>query len=140
MGIDISDIQASFGRVTTKGDFFGRFYDIFLASNPAIGPRFVNTDLEAQKKLLRQGVNLAIMFAAGNTIGVSGIGRIRDSHQKGRLDIPPALYPYWLDSFIKAMAEMDSQWTPALEKQWRDALQKVINFIIEGYDQQAGAA
>lgn len=132
-----SQVRDSFGRATMDGTLIDKFYEIFLESHPDIKPRFANTDFTMQKKLLRHGINLALMFADGQALGRDGIARIRQSHSKEKLNIPPALYKYWLDSFIKAVSLCDRKFTPQLEKEWRQVLQKTIDFIIEGYDKTA---
>ena len=131
---DFEEVKQSFARCMIKGDVVGRFYDIFLDSHPEIKPRFANTDFDSQKHLLRQGVNLAIMFASDNPVGKKGIERIRKSHSKLSLDIPPNLYSYWKKSFIQAASEFDPEFSDELEKQWDLVLQKTISYIIDGYE------
>ena len=131
---DFERVEQSFERCLIKGDVIGRFYDIFLESHPDIKPRFANTDFQSQKHLLRQGINLAIMFASGNPAGKNGIKRIRKSHRKSGLNIPPDLYPYWKKSFIQATSEFDSKFSDELKRQWDSVLQKSIDYIIDGYE------
>ena len=134
--MEYQDVKMSMGRAITHGDVFSRFYQIFLASHPTIGPMFKTTNMEQQKALLRQGVNLAIMFAEGRSIGKSAMDRLRASHSKKALAIDPSLYRYWLDSFMKALAEVDPEFNPGLEKKWRDTLSKAIRHIADGYDKK----
>lgn len=130
---DVEDVKQSFVRCMIQGDIVGRFYDIFLDSHPDIKPRFANTDFDSQKQLLRQGVNLAIMFADGHDVGKKGINRIRNSHSKSGLNIPPDLYPYWKKSFIQAASEFDLEFSDELKSQWDSILQKTIDYVIDGY-------
>ena len=131
---DYEDVKQSFARCMIKGDIVGRFYEIFLDSHPDIKPRFAQTDFDSQKHLLRQSVNLAMMFASDNQVGKNGIKRIRQSHSKSGLNIPPDLYPYWKKSFIQAASELDQEFSDELNRQWDSVLQKTIDFIIEGYE------
>ncbi len=133
--MEFQEIRTSMGRAITHGDVFGRFYDIFLDSNPRIRPMFSDVDMEKQKALLRQGVNLALMFAEGRAIGRSAMDRLRNSHSKSNIGIEPSMYRYWLDSFMKALSELDPDFDANLEKQWRAALGKAINHIAGGYDE-----
>jgi len=73
----MEDVRRSFGRCATAGDVISVFYDRLLASNPDITPRFARTDFALQKGLLRQGINLAILHAAGTASGTTGLSRIR---------------------------------------------------------------
>ncbi len=131
---DFEIVAQSFVRCMIKGDVIGRFYEIFLDSHPDIKHRFANTDFDSQKHLLRQGINLAIMFASGNPVGQNGIKRIRKSHRKSGLNITPDLYPYWKNSFLQATSEFDPEFSDELKRQWDSVLQKSIDYIIDGYD------
>ncbi len=134
--MDCETIKASMGRAITRGDIFGRFYQIFLQSNPKIKPIFTNVDMEKQKALLRQGINLAIMFAEERAIGQSAMNRLRHSHSKSNLGIDPSMYRYWLDSFMKALSEFDPDFDNTLEKQWRETLTKATDHIASGYNEE----
>ena len=131
---DFEEVKQSFARCMIKGDVVGRFYEIFLDSHPDIKPRFENTDFDSQKHLLRQSVNLAMMFANDNQVAEKGIKRIRQSHSKSGLNILPELYPYWKKSFIQAASELDPEFSDELEQQWDLVLQKTISYIIDGYE------
>ncbi len=131
---DPEEVKQSLVRCMITGDVIGRFYEIFLDSHPDIKPRFANTEFDTQKQLLRQSVNLAIMFANENDVGKKGIGRIRKSHNKSSLNIPPELYPYWKKSFIQAASEFDLEFSDELKQQWDSVLQKTIDFVIDGYE------
>lgn len=131
--MEIQEIRTSLGRAITHGDLFERFYEIFLESNPRIKPMFANTNMSVQKGLLRQGVNLALMFAEGKAIGKSAMDRLRNSHSKSHISIDPSMYRYWLDSFMKAVAEFDPEFNADLDKLWRQALSKAIDHMAAGF-------
>lgn len=126
-------VKESFGRALSHGDLMGRFYEIFLKSAPEIAPMFKNTDFDAQKQLLRQGINLALMFAAGSAVGQSGIDRIAKSHNQAHLNIRPDLYHFWKDSYLQAIAEVDPRYSPELKDDWAQCLQVTIDHIIAHY-------
>lgn len=123
----------SLGRCLNHGDLFGRFYEIFIASHAAVATRFRDTDMEKQKDLLKNGINLAIMFADGNPVGENGINRIRHTHSRTQLDIDPGLYDLWLDGFLQAVSEIDPHFDADIEQDWRVLLQKTIDHIRGGY-------
>ena len=104
---EMQEIKMSFGRCLTHGDLFQEFYNIFLKSDPCLAPMFANTDFAKQKALLKQGLNLALMYADGNIIGQSGLRKIRKSHAQNDLNIAPHLYPLWVNSFLSAIQKMD---------------------------------
>ncbi|PIQ23254.1 globin [bacterium (Candidatus Blackallbacteria) CG17_big_fil_post_rev_8_21_14_2_50_48_46] len=134
---DSDFVKLSFGRCLNQTDIIGRFYQIFLDSHPDIRPMFANTNFEVQKGLLRQGINLALMFADDNPVGKSGLARIRESHGKKNLNIRPELYSYWKRSFMQAISECDNEYSPEIRAHWDRILQKAIDYIISGYDEQA---
>ena len=131
--IKIDVVKKSFDRCSNKNDIIGEFYNVFLDSHPDIKPRFANTNFVEQKKLLLQGLDLTIMFATDEPVGKIGINRIKKSHRKAELDIPPELYPYWKESFLHVISELDPEFSPELRQQWDLVLQKSIDYIISGY-------
>ncbi len=130
---DIKLVKSSFTRCMGK-DLIGRFYDIFLKSSPAIAPMFAKTDFSEQKKLLNHGIQLVIMYGEGDKFAEYGLGRIRDTHQKSKMDIPPNLYPFWKESFLQALAEADDEFEDSTREAWGRVLQKTLDFIIAGYE------
>lgn len=133
VGTDVESVEQSLGRAVLSGDLFQTFYDIFMESHADIRPRFVDTDFDKQKQLLRQGVNLAIMAAKGSATGLRGTERIAKSHNREGLDIQPRLYGYWLASFLEAISRHDKEFSPELEESWREVLQETIDRITAAY-------
>ena len=135
MGTELANtVQKSYSRCIASGKLFDRFYDIFLATDPDIKERFANTDFDKQKKLLRHGINLMIMFSEDNLIGKSGIERIRFTHSKHKLNIPSPYYALWKSSLIKAISEVDNQFNAEIEHAWSKTLDVGIEHIKLGYD------
>jgi hemoglobin-like flavoprotein len=126
----------SLGRCLNHGGLISRFYALFVQQHPDIAEKFTHTDMSKQESLLMNGINLSIMFAEDNPIGLNGIQRIRKSHCRDGLDIRPEFFPIWLESFIQALAETDRHFGPVVEKEWREILQKTIDYITDGYDCQ----
>jgi hemoglobin-like flavoprotein len=129
----ITIINESYNR-SIRNDVIGLFYDIFLKSHPDIAPLFSKTDFDVQKTLLKHSVLLAIMFVEGISVGDPGIKRIRESHGKTGMNIPPELYPYWKTSFIQAISESDPEYSEQIQDAWDSVLQETIDYITEGYE------
>lgn len=129
----LTAVRQSFGRSLTKRSFMPRFYEIFTKSNPGIPQMFSNTNFEKQNELLSQSINMAILFAQNNIIAKNAIGRIRLSHDHEHLKIKPDLYPFWINSLIAALSESDPEFSPTLEKHWREVLAPAIDHIKAGY-------
>lgn len=117
-----SPVKESFSRCCVNSKFLDRFYEIFLASHPAIAPLFRNTDFAKQKMALRSGLAMMVMHTEGNKVGTQGLDRIGQSHSRKHLNIDPSLYQFWIESLIKTVKECDPQCDAKLEGEWRQAL------------------
>lgn len=127
-------VQASFARCLVNEKFFNRFFELFMASHPAIKPRFANVVVEKQYDILRHGVSSALMFSDEESVMArSCIDRIRQSHDHAHMNVDPGLYDFWLESLLKTVAETDPEFTPALGDLWRDELAPAISYIKAGY-------
>lgn len=129
----ITVVQNSYGRSLANGDMLDTFYKKFLSSHSDIEERFKNTDFEQQKKLLRHGINLMIMHAAGNVAGKSGLNRIRESHSRGKMNIQPKYYSHWKKALIDAISQHDRKFDDTVRKAWEKVLDNGIAFISAGY-------
>nr|MBI3612778.1 globin [Nitrospirota bacterium] len=128
-----SSVKESFSRCCVNSKFLDRFYEIFLASHPAIAPLFRNTDFSKQKMALRSGLAMMVMHTEGNKIGTQGLDRIGQSHSRTRMNIDPSLYQFWIESLIKAVKECDPQCDAKLEGEWRQALKAGAAYISSQY-------
>lgn len=123
----------SYGRSCSNPAFFETFYSIFMGKSPAIRAMFVDTDMSAQRSLLRGGVMWLVMHARG--MSDSKIRALGESHSRARMDIHPSFYPLWLDALIETLSIYDPQFSPQLENIWRITLKPSIDLIISFYDQ-----
>ncbi|VAW74255.1 hypothetical protein MNBD_GAMMA12-3506 [hydrothermal vent metagenome] len=135
---DVKEIQISFGRclvsVNNELSFLELFYRLFISSHSDIKAMFVNTDLKKQYKLLHVGLNMALLFIDGNhSISLNVLEKIRKTHSRNELNIKPELYVFWIDSLIETIKIKDEQFNNELENKWRIALQKAVDFIVDGY-------
>jgi len=129
----IETVKQSHGHCLMKGDFVGRFYEIFLASHQDIPKLFAKTDMVEQKKLLRHGINCIILYAQESITGKSCLGRIRKTHSKDKMDIKPFYYQFWFDSLIKTISEFDHKFNDEVESAWKEVIQYGIQYISDGY-------
>ena len=130
---DISKVRLSYGRAIARPGFLPRFYEIFLACDPAIARKFINTDLEKQQDMLAMSVNMVILFPQENKIARNAVGRIRKSHSREGLNIEPRFYELWKSSLLQAISEHDMEYSPQLEASWGKVLQIAIDHIVTGY-------
>ncbi len=131
MAIKGGPVMDSYTRCTLKPEFFERFYENFLASNPAFREMFANTDFANQRELLRRGISMMLLYAQDNVIGKVAVERLAQSHGKDGMQIGADLYPFWVDSLMKTVAELDDDFSPELENQWRKELAKGIKAMTD---------
>jgi hemoglobin-like flavoprotein len=129
---NVARVQASYARCIASARFLDRFYDIFMA-HPDIKPLFAKTDMAKQKHLLRHGLSSVLMYAESDAMARSCLLRIQETHGRHKLNINPRLYPIWVDSLMRAIAEHDPRFGPELEGEWRDVIAPGIELIVSGY-------
>ena len=99
----------SYGRCCRKDDFFVDFYDFFMSSSDAIRNRFVDTDMAAQRHLLRNGVLQIIMVARG--MSDRKLRDLGESHSRSNYNIKPEWYDLWEQSLLKTLRAHDPERT-----------------------------
>ena len=129
------DVKISFGRCLLNGDLIQKFYERFLLSDPRLPFMFDKTDFSEQRELLSHSINLAILFAGGSDTGKEGLLKVRKSHSKKELNIPPAMYSLWINSFLETVKEMDEQLDEKVLSEWKEVLNVAVDFIKSGYDE-----
>lgn len=128
----MSEVRESFKRMSQVG-FADRFYDLLLASDIKVRALFHQTDFPAQKKALIDGVYVLIDYSEGGAIGKVSINRLSKKHNRRHINISADLYLLWVNCFIRVLSEKDPEFSPSLEKQWRDALKPGIDQMISEY-------
>ena len=124
---EYADLHQSYGRCLRDKDFIGRFYDVFLASNPRVPPMFAHTDFSKQRMALRRGITMAIFHAGGSRVVDRGIDEMGGVHASGgRCPVPPELYGDWIGSLLKVVEETDPEADAPLMARWREAMGVVV--------------
>ena len=118
----VKNVQISFGRCTVNPDFMKDFYDEFLASHPSVQDYFKNTDMQAQRALLKNGLTYLIMFANGSAMAKGKMERLGESHDKNHMNINPQLYKYWVNSLLKVIKIHDKKMTKELFDAWKEVI------------------
>lgn len=122
-----ADLHQSYGRCLRDRDFIGRFYEVFLASNPDVPPLFAHTDFNKQRMALRKGITMAIFHAGGSRVVGRGIDEMGAVHARdGRCPVPAALYGDWIASLLEVVEATDPEATPELMARWREAMGVVV--------------
>ena len=130
-----NEVKISFGRCMMNGDLINKFYERFLDSDPRLPFMFEKTDFSEQRELLSHSINLAILFAGGSEKGKEGLSKVRKSHSKKELNIPPEMYPLWINSFLQTVQELDDQLSEKVLSEWEEVLNFAVNYIKGGYNE-----
>ena len=127
-------VRPSFVRCCQHGDtFFDAFYSALSDRIPEVGPKFANTEMTRQNALIREGINALIDYAAGSTSAALELTRLGEVHNRDQIDIPPQMYPGWIDALMQAVAEFDPERTDILETAWREVVGPGIERMISLY-------
>ncbi|PIB36768.1 hypothetical protein BFP72_15850 [Reichenbachiella sp. 5M10] len=129
----VTQVKLSYGRCAVSPKFFEDFYDDFMDSSPLIRARFENTDMEAQRALLRHGLSHLIMYAAGSHAAGMKVDRLADSHAKGKLDIQPWMYRHWIDSLLRTVQNHDRKADDLLLLVWKETVQHGVDKMVAGH-------
>ncbi|WP_372964977.1 globin domain-containing protein [Marinobacter sp.] len=121
----------SYGRCCRKDDFFVDFYEFFMSSSDAIRNRFAQTDMEAQRHLLRHGVMQIILVARG--MSDRKLRDLGESHSRHKYDIQPEWYGLWEEALLKTVRVHDPEYTPQLRQAWKEVLKPGIDLIRDAY-------
>lgn len=121
----------SYGRCCKSSNFFDDFYASFLTSSPEVAAKFEDTDMTAQKHLLRAGILNLVLYARG--LPPTKLRALAESHSKEKLNIQPHLYEFWLDALILTIRKHDIEIDQAGLDAWRRVLGKGIEVIRAGY-------
>ena len=124
--------QQSYARCLRSADFFERFYEILLESDPAIPPMFAQTNFPRQRQLLKHGLGLLLSY--GNKPDDALLERIAARHSRAALNTPPDLYPRFVDSLVQVVSERDPKFDGEIERAWRDIVEPGISFMQGRYD------
>ena len=124
-------VMQSYGRCCASEGFFDSFYRYFLASSPQIRDRFTNTDMAAQKHLLRHGILNLVMYARG--MPDTKLRALGVTHARDGFNIRPELYDLWLVSLQQAIGDHDKACNADILQAWREVLSKGINVIKSEY-------
>ncbi len=135
----MSAVRQSFARARAAG-FAARFYEIFLASDPAVRRKFERTDFTTQRGLLVHGIFSMLDYTEGKGMGKLAIARLAQSHGPRGLDIPSPMFEQWLVACLAALASTDPSWEKALEAEWRSALRPALDAMIAPHRKERGGA
>jgi hemoglobin-like flavoprotein len=92
---------------------------------------FAKTEFPRQHKLLQHGLGLLLSYA--NRADDTLLDRIAARHSSSGIDVPPALYPLFVESLLATVRELDPRCTSEVEEAWREALEPGITYMQSRY-------
>ena len=114
--------------------FFESFYRNFFTACPEAAPRFAATDFERQNKLLRHALGLLLIFPKQPATEPTLLTRVAERHSRRDLNVPPSLYPPFVDSLIATVRQYDPAFTSEVEDAWRRTVAKGVEYMISKHD------
>lgn len=131
--VDVELVNDSLERCPNPLEFFDSFYLRFRDSSDEIAAKFVNTNVRAQSRALRDSFYL-LLRAVGDDPEASQQLELRAlRHDRKHLDISPWMYEVWLECLIETIREFDPELDGATESAWRRIMQQGIDFMITRY-------
>ncbi|WP_336623023.1 globin domain-containing protein [Gilvimarinus sp. 1_MG-2023] len=129
--LDSDIVFQSYGRCCNNDAFFVEFYDRFMSKSDEIRQLFRDTDMSAQRHLLRNGIMQLVLHARG--MPSTKLQSLGQSHSRTGYDIQPHWYSLWFDALLETLAQFDPQFSPSIERSWQAALTPGINIIRDAY-------
>jgi truncated hemoglobin YjbI len=137
---DVGHFNDSHDRCMRDPAFTERFYEILVASSEEVREKFRDTDFKKQRRMIRASFLLAMLMADSKPEGRVHFERMAALHGRRDRDIPPHLYTHWLDSLVEAVRRTDPDFSPRVERVWREMMAPGIQFMKDRYDGDPGAA
>lgn len=109
-------------------DFFTRFYQVFFHSSEEIQQKFIHTDMDKQRNMLKKSFYHLLIFYGSNQAN-HYIEDIAKAHDRAHANIPPHYYDIWMDALIETVKEFDSEFSDEIELAWRLVLSPGITYM-----------
>ena len=132
----VMDIQESLGQILASKDEFGKlFYDEFLGKHPELRRYFESVDLKRQSVQLTTAMMIIERYCAAPTPAVElYLQYLGTKHHD--LGIARDEYPKWVATMCDVLKQFHGdQWDSQLESLWREAFERTIGLMFQGYEQ-----
>ena len=124
----------SLGRCTANPAFEERFYELFLASSPAVAEKFAGTDFVRQRRALRASLHTMLLAVSDQESGLEKyLADLAEHHSSRDLNIGAELYDYWLDSLLTTVGECDPEHSPEVLAAWEEVMSVGIGYLLSRY-------
>ena len=130
------EIRESLEQVLASKQSLGElFYDVFFTRHPEVQEYFSNVNMKRQAVLLTTALILVERYYSRPNLTVETYLQYLGTkhHDKG---IPQELYPIWTDAMLETLEKfLASDWTPELAAEWKEAFERSIKLMFEGYEE-----
>ena len=132
---EVEVFNDSLARCLKSEQFFQSFLQKFLASSKEVRDKFEGTDLNRQRRVLRDSFYMLIEHVAfSSRESEAYFERIATEHSKQGRDITPHLYDLWLECLLRSVEECDDRYSPQVEVAWRYIMGEGIAYLKARYD------
>ena len=128
---DLDVVTRSYHRCMSSDRFLDSFYDLFLAKSFEVSQKFLNTDFQRQKRMLRESLLMLLLFNRDPQGVKKDMVQLAERHSRRGVDVSAHLYSMWLDSLCEAVEQHDPEYSPDIGEKWREAMQPGIDFMVE---------
>ncbi len=121
----------SLERLTTAdgGDaFYARFYERFLQTGDEVAEHFANSDMQAQRRMLRESMAFVVAFGHTRRAGPY-LESVASRHGPADLNISAELFDRWLECLLATVAELDPKSDEHVLLSWRVLLAPGLAFM-----------
>lgn len=131
--MELSAVQESLARCTVRGGFGARFLALLGEGHAPLARALAAGDPAEQRRVARRVLQLMLLYAQGAPMAATLLDRIVGGGAGGSgtnaLAVHPDLHPYWLDTLMRVVGEFDPDFSPALEKRWREAVGAALAYL-----------
>ncbi len=128
------DLRESIHRIHAGEDVFGkRFYDHFFRVHPDARRYFRDTNMQRQAVVFTMQLMVIEAFQHNGTPTAEQYLQVLGTTHQER-GVPLELYDGFRDCLLEVLAEFHGKdWDPVLESEWRQAMDRAIDKMAEGY-------
>lgn len=130
------DIRESLQQVMNSKELLGAaFYEVFFEKHPNVQQYFSGVDMRRQALVLTMALMLVERYYVTSFIATERFLQYLGTQHRER-GIPRELYPDWIAAMLATLERFHgTTWSEDLARQWREALQKAVDKMLEGYNQ-----
>lgn len=130
------DIRQSVNEVMNSKELLGAsFYEVFFERHPEVQQYFEGIDMRRQTLVLTMALMLVERYYITSFIATERFLQYLGTQHKAR-SIPRELYPDWIAAMLATLERFHgTHWSEDLARQWREALEKAVEKMLEGYEQ-----